>query len=112
VKAALAAVVLSLAAYSGARAHDARCDAAPYSVPAQNYPALVRLLTNLFGTPNTELIANICEIKYNGADRAPLYKLGITDDQIHETDTGTLVVKALEAMKKLLNAPPPQNKSP
>jgi hypothetical protein len=109
-KASLMMVLASLA-WGDAQAHDARCDAAPYSVPSANYPALVRLITNLFGTPKTEIIANICDIKYNGSDRTPLYKLGITDEQIKETDTGTLVVKMLEALKKVLGALPSEKSS-
>jgi hypothetical protein len=105
VKASLLIALASLA-WGNAQAHDARCDAEPYSVPSANYPALVRLITNLFGTPKTEIIANICDIKYNASDRTPLYKLGITDEQINETDTGTLVVKMLEALKKVLGAQP------
>jgi hypothetical protein len=99
-------MILASLAWGNAQAHDARCDAEPYSVPSANYPALVRLITNLFGTPKTEIIANICEIKYNGSDRTPLYKLGFTDVQINETDTATLVVKMLEALKKVLGAQP------
>ena len=93
-----------------APAHDARCDAAPYSVPQDKYPVLVRLLTNLFGAPKTELISQICKMKFDGADRTALYKLGFTDEQIDMTDTETLVVNTLKALKKALEQPPPESK--
>jgi len=87
-----------------------RCDAAPYGVPLDKYPVLVRLLTNLFGAPKTELISQICKMKFDGADRTALYKLGITDEQIDMTDTETLVVDTLKALKKALEELPPESK--
>ena len=91
-------------------AHDARCDAPPYSVPQDKYPVLVRLLTNLFGAPKTELISQVCKMKFDGADRTALYKLGFTDEQIDMTDTETLVVNTLKALKKALEQQPPESK--
>jgi hypothetical protein len=96
-KAALLLVVMGLC-WGIAQAHDARCDGAPYSVSAEKYPALVRLLTNLLGAPKTELISSICQMKFNGADRTTLYKLGFTDEQIDTTDTAGLVVNTMKAL--------------
>jgi hypothetical protein len=93
-----------------APAHAGRCDAAPYGVPPDKYPVLVRLLTNLFGAPKTELISQVCKMKFDGADRAALYKLGFTDEQIDMTDTETLVVDTLKALKKALEQLPPESK--
>jgi hypothetical protein len=91
-------------------AHDVRCDAAPYGVPQDKYPVLVRLLTNLFGEPKTELISQVCKMKFDGADRTALYKLGFTDEQIDTSDTETLVVNTLKALKKALEQLPPESK--
>jgi hypothetical protein len=77
-------------------------------VSADKYPVLVRLLTNLFGAPKTELISQVCKMKFDGADRTALYKLGFTDEQIDATDTETLVVNTLKALKKALDQLPPE----
>jgi len=100
------AVLLVSLAWSGARAHDARCDGAPYGVPPEKYLALTNIITNLFGHPNLKLIAGICNMKYNGADRTTLYQLGFTDQQIDDTDTGQLVVDFLKALKKVVDKTP------
>jgi hypothetical protein len=109
VKSTLLLVVLSIGC-GNAQAHDARCDAAPFSVSAEKYPALVRLFTNLFGAPKTEMIASICDMKFNGADRTSLYKLGFTDEQINSTDTAELVTNTIKALKQALDVPPPSAK--
>jgi len=49
-------------------------------------------------------------MKFDGADRTALYKLGFTDEQIDMTDTETLVVNTLKALKKALEQPPPESK--
>jgi hypothetical protein len=101
-------LLLLAVAYGGALAHDSRCDGAPYTVSPEKYPALIKLLTNLFGAPKTETISKICDMKFNGADRTALYKLGFTDEQIDTADTETLVVNMITALKKVLDALPPQ----
>jgi glycine cleavage system regulatory protein len=104
-KPTLLLIVLSIG-WSGAQAHDARCDAAPFSVPAEKYPSLVRLLTNLFGSPKTEIISNVCNMKFNAADRTSLYRLGFKDEQINAADTAELVIDTIKALKQALDAPP------
>jgi hypothetical protein len=82
-----------------AQAADPRCSAPPYGGSPDKYRAFVNTYGKALDDPG-RILAEMCEIKFGGADRAALYKLGITDAQIDAKATSDLAAAAVDASKK------------
>src|SRR5260370_12289955 len=89
-----------VAALTGAaHAADPRCAAPPYGGSPDKYRAFVNTYGKTLDDPG-RILAEMCEMKFGGADRAALYKLGITDTQIDAKATSDLAAAAVDASKK------------
>jgi hypothetical protein len=89
-----------VAALAGtAQAADPRCAAPPYGGSPDKYRAFVNTYGKALDDPG-KVLAEVCEMKFGGADRAPLHKLGITDIQIDAKATSDLAAAAVDAAKK------------
>jgi hypothetical protein len=93
----LAAVVI-VAVSSTAYAADPRCSKPPYGGSPDRYRALIEAY-GLKVDDLTNRLVDICNMKFGGADRAALLKIGLTNDAIDALDTSALAVKTLEAAK-------------
>lgn len=101
------------ATYPTLAAHDPRCEAPPYGASQQAYDVIMREPGPLQGSG--ELLASICAMKYGGADRSPLYRLGFTDEDIRKTSPAILLIEEAGAIRSLArparkassNSPPP-----
>jgi len=91
----LAAMLLA-AAHPAAEAGDARCAAPPFGGSVASYKAFAAYFGKVVvaGQPvdPDRILAQMCNVKYGGADRMPLHKLGITDLQIANEDPEELAV--------------------
>src|SRR6266446_2190308 len=89
-----------VAAFAGAaQAADPRCAAPPYGGSPDKYRAFVNTYAKALDDPG-KVLAEVCEMKFGGADRAPLHKLGISDAQIDAKATSDLAAAAVDAGKK------------
>ena len=96
-KLTLAAAIV-VAVSSTAHADDPRCSKPPYGGSPDRYRALI----DAYGLKVDDLtnrLVDICNMKFGGADRASLLKIGLTNDAIDALDTSALAVKMLEADK-------------
>jgi hypothetical protein len=48
-----------------------------------------------------KFLSDICEVKFGGADPAPMYNLGFTDQDINSKSTADLAVDMLDALRRL-----------
>jgi hypothetical protein len=92
------AAALVVAASSTAYAGDPRCSRPPYGGSADRYRALNEAYSQTVDDLGTKL-EGICNMKFGGADRAELLKLGLTNDAIDKGDTSALAVKMFQAAK-------------
>ena len=76
-----------------------RCAAPPYGGSPDKYRAFVNTYGKALDDPG-KVLAEVCEMKFGGADRGPLHKLGITDIQIDAKATSDLAAAAVDAAKK------------
>ena len=96
-KLTLAAAIV-IAVSSTSYAGDPRCSRPPYGGSPDRY----RALNEAYGQKVDDLgkrLEEICNMKFGGADRAELLKLGLTDDAIDKGDTSALAVKMFQAAK-------------
>ena len=92
---ATAIVASGLAAHA---ADDPRCSRAPYGGSPDRYRAILETYKqDLAGVQ--KLLEKICNMKFSGADRTELHKLGFTDQNIDSADTETLAVDVLTKTK-------------
>jgi hypothetical protein len=91
-------LVVVVALNAPAQANDPRCNRPPYGGSPDRYRAALEA----FG-PKVEEAAKtlqaICNMKFGGADRAPLYHLGLGNAEIDSEDTSLLAIKMLKAAK-------------
>jgi hypothetical protein len=92
------AAAIVVAVSSTAYADDPRCSKPPYGGSPDRYRALIEAY-GLKVDDLTNRLVDICNMKFGGADRAGLLKLGLTNDAIDSLDTSALAVKMLEAAK-------------
>jgi len=90
--AAAIVVAVSSPAYAG----DPRCSKPPYGGSADRYRALNEAYSQTVDDLGKKL-ENICNMKFSGADRTELLKLGLTNDAIDKGDTSVLAVKIFKA---------------
>ena len=82
--------------WGSARARDERCEAPPYGASTDAYNTLIAE-----DPPHeaVELLAKICRMKYEGADRTQLYRAGFTPEDIEHSSTVMLTSEYLGVMK-------------
>jgi len=91
----LFAALLLLVA-SAAHAADPRCERPPYGGSPDRYRAVLEAYKQDV-TQVAKTLEEICRMKFDGADRAALYKLEFKDEDINRMDTEAL---ALEMLKR------------
>jgi hypothetical protein len=84
---------------------NSRCDAPPYGGSVTNYKAFVKNFGVLLDDP-TKMLAQICRVKFEHADRSSVYNLGFTDQEIETKDTADLAIQMIEALKNLADKIP------
>jgi hypothetical protein len=80
-------------------ANDMRCSAPPYGDTVAAFQAFVKYFGQY--VPPAKFLSGICDVKYGGADRTPLYNLGFTDKDIETKSTADLGVDMLTALRRL-----------
>lgn len=96
---------LAIALMKGALNALANCDAPPYGSSDNHYQAYAMSITPSLGQETSDkLIAMMCRIKYKGADRSGVYRVGITDKDIDKKDTPDLVLDFMKGVQKLKQA--------
>ena len=91
--AAMTAAVI-VASSLAAGADDPRCSRPPYGGSPDRYRAILETYKQDLASVD-KLLVNICNMKFSGADRSELHKLGFTDQNIDSADTETLAVDVL-----------------
>jgi len=92
-KLSLAAALVAVA--SMAHAADPRCERPPYGGSPDRYRAVLEAYGQDLGKV-TKTLEEICRMKFDGADRAPLYKLQYKDEDINRMDTEALALDMLK----------------
>jgi hypothetical protein len=92
--AAVAVVAVSSTAYGA----DPRCNKPPYGGSPDRYRAFVQAYSQKVDDL-AKMLEEICNMKFGGADRTELHKIGITNDAIDTRDTSVLAVEMLQAAK-------------
>jgi hypothetical protein len=85
-----------IAVTSAAQADDPRCARPPYGGSPDRYRAVLEAYGQDLGRA-TKALEGICRMKFDGADRSPLYKLQFNDEDINQMGTEAL---ALEMLKR------------
>jgi hypothetical protein len=102
VRAALIAqFCLTVIATPSARAGDPRCNAPPYGGTEVAFHAFVKNFGNVVDI--VQVLSEVCNEKYSGASRRPLYTFGFTDDQIDSKNTEDLAVDMILALHDTMN---------
>ena len=92
-KLSFAAAVIALT--SAAQAADPRCDRPPYGGSPDRYRAVLEAYKQDLAQV-TKTLEEICRMKFDGADRTPLYKLQYKDVDIDRMDTEALALDMLK----------------
>jgi hypothetical protein len=92
----LSTAIALIAIPSAAQAGDPRCARPPYGGSPDRYRAVLEAYRQDLGQA-TKTLEEICRMKFDGADRTPLYKLEFKDEDINRMDTEAL---ALDMMKR------------
>jgi hypothetical protein len=79
-------------------ANDPRCNRPPYGGSPDRYRAALEAFGQKVEEAAKTLQA-ICNMKFGGADRTPLYNLGLKNADIDNEDTSLLAIKMLKAAK-------------
>ena len=87
--------VTSIAVTSTAQADDPRCARPPYGGSPDRYRAVLEAYRQDLGKV-TKTLEEICRMKFDGADRTPLYKLQYKDADIDRMDTEALALDMLK----------------
>lgn len=94
-------VGLSMLPFAPAIAAPDRCAVPPYGATVSEFHAFA----NTFGTvvPVATFFPPLCRAKFEGGDRTALYNAGLTDAQIDQESVGTLAIKLITFMYKLVH---------
>jgi len=84
-----------IAVASAAQADDPRCARPPYGGSPDRYRAVLEAYGQDLGKV-TKTLEEICRMKFDGADRTPLYKLQYKDADINRMDTEALALDMLK----------------
>jgi len=89
-------ILLTSLVWDSAPARDERCEAPPYGASMGAYDMLIAE-----DPPHeaVELLAKICKMKYEGADRTQLYRAGFTPEDIEHSSTVLLTSEYLGVLK-------------
>jgi hypothetical protein len=92
------AAAFAMTVSSAAHANDARCSKPPYGGSPDRYRAILEAYHH---KPESvaKALEDVCNMKFSGADRAPLHKLGFTDAEINSADTATLAIDTMNGVK-------------
>lgn len=93
----MAALMIHLS--SSCLAADPRCSTPPYGGTVQEFQSFVKHFGS-YVTPS-KFLSSICEVKYGGADRTPMYNLGFTDRDIENKPLADLWVEVISAVHDL-----------
>ena len=96
---AVGGVALAIFCCSQVRADDPRCAAPPYGLRDVSFKAFVKNFGHL--VVPTQMLPALCNAKFGGADRAGLYNLGFTDQDIDSKDLGDLAAEVILALHDL-----------
>ncbi|MFI5002686.1 MAG: hypothetical protein ACHQK9_22600 [Reyranellales bacterium] len=97
----LAASVVALA--STAHAADPRCSRPPYGGSPDRYRAILETYRDKLASV-AKTLEEVCNMKFGGADRTALHKLGFTDGEIDRTDTARLTVDIINGFRERPNS--------
>jgi hypothetical protein len=102
-------ILLASLAWGAAQARDERCEAPPYGASMDAYNMLIaedlhsgeseRSSASKHSREAVELLAKICRMKYEGADRTQLYRAGFTPEDIERSSTVMLTSEYLGVLK-------------
>jgi hypothetical protein len=91
-------IVVVVALIAPAQANDPRCNRPPYGGSPDRYRAALEAFGQKIEEAAKTLEA-ICNMKFGGADRMPLYNLGLENAEIDSEDTSLLAIRILKAAK-------------
>lgn len=94
----LLAFATSAFSASTLHANDARCSSPPYGDTVQAFQAYVKSFGQYVAP--ARFLSSICDVKFGGADRTPMYNLGFTDQDIDSKPTCDLAVDMLTAIRR------------
>src|SRR3954452_25351870 len=92
------AAALVLRINSAVYADDVRCGRPPYGGSPDRYRAILETYGAKMQSV-TKTLEEICNMKFGGADRASLHKLGYSDGEIDRADTEALAVDSINGFK-------------
>ena len=102
-------ILLASLGWGSAQALDERCEAPPYGASMEAYNMLIAedlhsgagesASASKHSREAVELLAKICRMKYEGADRTQLYRAGFTPEDIEHSSTVILTTEYLGVMK-------------
>jgi hypothetical protein len=102
-------ILLASLAWGSAQARDERCEAPPYGASMDAYNMLIAedlhsgegesASASKHSREAVELLAKICRMKYEGADRTQLYRAGFTPEDIERSSTVMLTSEYLGVLK-------------
>jgi hypothetical protein len=108
IKASLFTLLLSLA-WGAAQARDERCDAPPYGASMDAYNVFIAEArqsseaespgAQKLSREAVELLAKICKMKFEAADKTELYRAGFTPEDIDHSSTVMLTGEYLGVLK-------------
>ena len=89
-------ILLASLGWGSAQARDEQCAAPPYGASMDAYNMLI---AEDLPHEAVELLAKICRMKYESADRTQLYRAGFTPEDIEHSSTVMLTSEYLGVMK-------------
>ena len=93
----LLVTMVTAAFTSPASAEDRRCAGPPYGGSPDRYRAVLEAYGPKLGNL-AAVLQRVCEVKFDKADRTPLYKLHFTDADIDSMDTDELTLAMFERL--------------
>jgi len=100
----IALAISVLMSVASADAGDPRCNAPPYGGTDAAFHALVNAWGDIINI--VPMLTEICNEKFGGAPRTPLYTLGLTDQQIDGKSTEELALDTIQAAHDLYKRHP------
>jgi hypothetical protein len=94
----LSFAAILIAVTPAAQAADPRCAGPPYGGSPDRYRAVLEAYGQDLGKV-AKTLEEICRMKFDGADRAALYKLRYKDEDIDRMDTEALALDMLKRKK-------------
>lgn len=89
-------ISLQILGWGAAQAHEEQCAAPPYGAPMEAYNGFIAEGSH---SGPTGILAKICRMKYDAADRTELYRAGFTPEDIEHSSTVMLASEYLGVLK-------------